>query len=371
MTITSTTGTVKTTTYANGDTLITSLATNSSLQGSNTTSNTFVPGTTGGNQIYGGKGADTVVYDNVYSNYTITPIYSGKTVTSYTVADKTTKAPVDTISATVDYLSVGGSGGTVVSLDNGKVNTITPSQTSTFAGNLANYSITKIGTSYMVQDLVGGSDKVLVAAGVNLKFADMTVNLAIQSQVNATPLANVQKVQELYIAFFNRIPDADGLSYWVGQFNAGQSINQIADTFYSVGAQYTALTGFSATMSNTDFINVIYKNVLGRSGGADAGGLTYWNAQLAGGTTRGALVSSILGSAHSFKGDATFGYVADLLDNKLAVAATFTTALGLGYASGDVAVSKGMAISAAVTPTSTDAALALIGVSPANLHLGG
>jgi hypothetical protein len=72
-------------------------------------------------------------------------------------------------------------------------------------------------------------------------------------------------LQELYVAFFNRVPDADGLEYWIGQYQGGQGINQIAEAFYNAGAQYSSLTEFSATMSNSDFVNVIYQNVLGRT----------------------------------------------------------------------------------------------------------
>ncbi len=68
-------------------------------------------------------------------------------------------------------------------------------------------------------------------------------------------------------------------------------------------------------------LEAFYKNVLGRPEGADAGGLAYWNGKLSSGeSTRSSLANDILGSAHTFKGDATWGWVADLLDNKIAVA---------------------------------------------------
>jgi len=76
----------------------------------------------------------------------------------------------------------------------------------------------------------------------------------------------------------------------------------------------------------------------------------------------GSLVSTILASAHSFKGDATYGWVADLPDNKIAVAHPFSVTLGLTYNTADASISNGMAIAAAATSTSTAAALALIGV---------
>ena len=124
-------------------------------------------------------------------------------------------------------------------------------------------------------------------------------------------------------------------------------------------------------MSNADFVNVIYKNVLGRKDGADAGGLAYWTGKLTDGSaSRGALVSSVLDAAHTYKGDATFGYVADLLDNKIAVGKTVAINYGVNYHNTSDAVTNGMAIAAAVTPVNTTDAILLVGVNPADMQLG-
>jgi hypothetical protein len=42
-------------------------------------------------------------------------------------------------------------------------------------------------------------------------------------------------------------------------------------------------------------------------------------------------VSTILSSAHTYKGDATWGWVPDLLDNKISVANQFAVTWGLNY----------------------------------------
>jgi len=141
------------------------------------------------------------------------------------------------------------------------------------------------------------------------------------------------------------------------------SIPSIAEAFYATGVQYTALTGFSASMTNADFVNLIYRNVLGRKDGADKPGLDYWSGELSNGNaTRGNLVSTILDSAHSFKGDATWGWVADLLDNKITVAQKVSVDWGLNYLTPDASIANGMAIAKAVTPTNTDVAIALVGI---------
>jgi hypothetical protein len=240
-----------------------------------------------------------------------------------------------------------------------------------YVGNVSNYTVTKGASSYTVTDKARADGVDTLINIERLQYGDKTINLTVQSQAAAAPRADVVRLSELYVAFFNRVPDADGLSYWIGQKAGGLSINQIAETFYNAGVQYSSLTGFSASMSNTAFIDVIYKNVLGRAEGADAGGLAYWNAKLVDGSaTRGSLVSTILDSAHTFKGNKDYGYVADLLDNKIAVAQKFAIDWGLSYNTANDSITNGMAIAAAITPTSTAAAISLIGVDPSALHLG-
>lgn len=239
-----------------------------------------------------------------------------------------------------------------------------------FSGKLSSYKLSHIASTYLIasKNTVGGSDTLNQIE--TLKFDDFTVNLKIQDLAASAPAANVQRLIELYVAFFNRVPEADGLAYWIGDMKSGMKINAIAEVFYDAGIKYSELTGFSTSMSNADFVNVVYRNVLGRKDGADPEGLAYWSTELsAGRESRGSLVSTMLDSAHTFKGDKTWGWVADLLDNKIVVAKTFAIDWGLGYATPEAAIQQGMAIAAAVTPTGTQAAINLIGIAGLDMQL--
>ena len=166
--------------------------------------------------------------------------------------------------------------------------------------------ITRTATGYEVDHGSRGTDSL---AGIErLEFNDKTVNLTIQQAAGRLPASELKLLEELYVAFFNRVPDADGLEYWIGARAGGMDIAQIADAFYGAGVQYASLTGFSADMGNADFVDVVYRNVLGRGDGADPEALAFWTGQLASGAaSRGSLVSAILQSAHTFKGDAEWG----------------------------------------------------------------
>jgi Ca2+-binding RTX toxin-like protein len=232
-------------------------------------------------------------------------------------------------------------------------------------GSWNDYVISETVSGFTVTDIANSFDGTDSLTSIEtLLFDDFSVNLAFISSSQDVETAVLQQIQELYVAFFNRIPDADGLEFWVQQYEAGQSVSSIAEQFYQSGIQYSDLTGFSASMSNADFINTIYNNVLGRSDGADEAGLAFWDdALISGVATNSSLVAEILAAAHNFSGDAEWGWVANLLDNKLEVANTVTTEYGLNYLTDEASISGGMAMAQAVTDTDISAALTLIGVS--------
>lgn len=80
---------------------------------------------------------------------------------------------------------------------------------------------------------------------------------------------------ELYIAYFNRAPDAIGLFYWGDQMAGGMSLREIAAHFFDqpeTRAMYGSLDDLPS------FVTAVYQNVLGRA--PDAEGLAYWLDQL-------------------------------------------------------------------------------------------
>lgn len=235
--------------------------------------------------------------------------------------------------------------------------------TAVYGDNLSKFNVTGNSSSARVENNFGSEGRDSLSNIERLQFTDYIVNLTVAETVTSITSGTLQQLQELYVAFFNRMPDADGIEYWIGQYNAGKSINQIAESFYNVGVQYGELTGFTSSMTDTDFINVVYGNVLGREDGPDSEGLAHWISALQSGAESNAtLVSSIIAAAHTYKGDSEFGWVADLLDHKVEVAHLFSVEYGLNNLTPEESISKGMAIAAAITPTNTDAAIELIGV---------
>lgn len=235
------------------------------------------------------------------------------------------------------------------------------STSASFNGPRSNYTVTISNIEINVVDNIGSDGNSHLSTAVQLlKFSDISINLGIANKATSITNADLTSLIELYIAYFNRVPDAEGLSYWIDQFKAGMTLDQIGESFYAAAILYSTQTGYSSTMSNADFVKIIYKNVLGRPT-PDQEGLTYWSQRLdSGSATRGTLVRTMLNSAHTFKGDATYGWVAQLLDNKNLVGKDFSVIQGISYISPSDSISKGMALAATVTANDTTVAKGLI-----------
>nr|WP_283254977.1 DUF4214 domain-containing protein [Marivita sp. GX14005] len=95
---------------------------------------------------------------------------------------------------------------------------------------------------------------------------------------------------EMYIAYFNRAPDALGLAYWGTQYADGMSLEEIADYFAD---QEETIEVYPEGTNNIKFTYDVYQNVLGRS--PDSEGLQFWTKALDDGhVTRGEFILEVL-----------------------------------------------------------------------------
>lgn len=127
---------------------------------------------------------------------------------------------------------------------------------------------------------------------------------------------NAELITQLYIGYYDRAPDPEGLNYWLGRMNAGVSIASIANSF-ATSPEAIATYPFFAfpnLSSASSFISQIYQNVFGRA--PDADGLNYYSNKLStGATSVGNILAEILGNASTNAGSNDQKYLA----NKVAV----------------------------------------------------
>jgi len=117
------------------------------------------------------------------------------------------------------------------------------------------------------------------------------------------------KVTEVYVATFNRAPDAAGLEYWMG---TSMPLEEIATSFF---VQPETKKLYPDEMENGEFINTVYNNLFNHD--ADIPGYNYWLEELnSGRVSRTTFLLAICLGA--------IGDDATILNNKTYVGFTFT-----------------------------------------------
>ncbi len=224
-----------------------------------------------------------------------------------------------------------------------------------------NATIKKIANSDVLVNTKSVSN-IGLAAIDTIQFDDYTVNLNIGRDSKLIEAGQLDKLVQLYIAFFNRVPDAAGLDYWINRAHDGMSMNGIADSFFINAQALSAVTGYSPNATNRELVLNVYKNVLNRTSSTvppDEAGVSYWVNDLdSGAQTKSSLINAMIVAGYA---DVT---TAKVLDNKLYVGKYFAVDQGLGFSAYDTsAEAKSVAITAAVTANDYSSALKLIGVT--------
>ena len=113
---------------------------------------------------------------------------------------------------------------------------------------------------------------------VGIEFLDFTVdefggpfNLVQFGGVTGLNSGDFESFIELYIAYFNRAPDAVGLNFWGTAFANGLTLEAIASEFVD---QAETRATYPEGTSNTEFATTVYNNVLGRT--PDQAGIDFW-----------------------------------------------------------------------------------------------
>jgi Ca2+-binding RTX toxin-like protein len=142
-------------------------------------------------------------------------------------------------------------------------------------------------------------------------------------------ISEKKAIIELYVGWFNRVPDVEGINFWIDQFDAGSTLAQISNEFYQTAIhQFSEDTGYSAGMSDDAFITQLYDGVMGRAPGSalapDATEIGYWanklNGEFAG--DKGAMVVQMIEEIKAFDatGNDAIKEVQDKFNNKVQVA---------------------------------------------------
>ncbi|MFC6640139.1 DUF4214 domain-containing protein [Sulfitobacter sp. JBTF-M27] len=211
--------------------------------------------------------------------------------------------------------------------------------TAVFAGDQTHYTVSFSVDGVTVTDRTEGGLGTIALDHVEL--IDFDFNLPIfggpmdLEQFGGHTGLDAEAFEDLigvYIAYFNRAPDAIGLSFWGTEFANGASLEEIASLF---AVQDETAAAYPETLSNTDFATAVYNNVLGRA--ADQEGFDFWVGTLDAGTvTRDQFILAVLEGATA---NPPAGASQDFVDQQQADRAYLETKIDIGAY---FAVHKGM-----------------------------
>lgn len=114
-------------------------------------------------------------------------------------------------------------------------------------------------------------DVELIDFGTEIDAFSGPINLDRFSSHTDLDRSDLEDIIELYIAYFNRAPDAIGLNFWGTAFTEGTSLEDMALLFAD---QVETREIYTQDTSNDDFAALVYNNVLGRT--PDQAGLEFW-----------------------------------------------------------------------------------------------
>ncbi len=132
----------------------------------------------------------------------------------------------------------------------------------------------------------------------------------------AITVAMRTEISNLYVSLFGRAPDGEGLGFWVSSYSNGNTLAKIAQSMYDT-APARAYYPLFATPS--EVVTTFYTNVLGRA--PDAEGLAFWVKEYNASATQGAFFEKLINNVVNYNGTDAAGVASkSLFANKVAVA---------------------------------------------------
>ncbi len=140
-------------------------------------------------------------------------------------------------------------------------------------------------------------------------FKKLLLSLLLLTAVLSATAPTQESVTKLYVATFDRAPDASGLAYWLN--DSGLSLEQIAMSFFD---QKETQEKYPASTTTSAFVEAVYDHLFKRE--PDDAGWKYWIEGLdSGDTPRSVFILTVINGA--------LGDDAVILDNKTEVGLYF------------------------------------------------
>jgi hypothetical protein len=208
----------------------------------------------------------------------------------------------------------------------GRIDGLEGVDTAVFAGDQTDYTVRFSTDGVTVTDRTEGGlgtialDNVeLIDFGTDLSVFGDAMDLRQFGSHTSLDQDAFESFVEMYIAYFNRAPDAVGLAFWGSAHANGMSLEAIAAEF---ATQPETLATYPEGTNNLKFVSDVYGNVLGRS--PDIDGLRFWAGQLDDdNVSRGEFILAMLNGVQDGSDDRAY------LDQKTDLGALFAVHRGM------------------------------------------
>ncbi len=241
--------------------------------------------------IDGLGGSDTVTYTGSFSNYSFT-----RGIDILQIADQRTKGITDGTDTlkNIEYIQFSDQ-----TVEESKVDVI-----KTYSGNFSDYKFYNKGNGvYQIKTDSGYDD---ITGYPSLKFSgeastsilgDVSAIADIKSTFDQVTGLNTYsgRMFRLYNAAFKRLPDPDGLKYWIDNISSGANDDKVISQSFLFSDEFSIRYG--TNMTNEKYIETLYLNVLGRT--YDQEGYDYWIGKLNNGRERYQLLLDFAESAEN------------------------------------------------------------------------
>ena len=163
-----------------------------------------------------------------------------------------------------------------------------------FSGPRTAHTVTISASGVSVEDRRAVGDGTDTLASIErIDFADGSWPIDVFDGVAGLSEDVFREFVEVYLAYFDRAPDAEGLFFYGTAFAGGTTLREAASTFIT-SSEYAA--SYPPEQSNLAFATTVYENVLGRD--PDQAGLDFWVPLLDAGTvTRDFFIVEVLKGA--------------------------------------------------------------------------
>ncbi len=259
---------------------------------SGTSTSDSLQSTTSDDSIDGADGTDTVSFTGSFSNYSFT-----RGSDTLQIADQRTTGTTDGTDTlkNIEYIQFSDQ-----TVEESKVDIV-----KTYSGEFSDYKFYNKGngkyeikTDSGYDDITGYPLLTFTGEATTSSFRDVSAIADIKGTFDQVTGLNTDdaKMFRLYNAAFKRLPDADGLKYWISQYTSGTNDDRIIASSFLVSAEFKQRYGEDVT--NAKYVETLYTNMLGRD--YDQEGYNYWLGNLNNGTeTRYELLLGFAESAES------------------------------------------------------------------------